>query len=123
MKKIIFVVLLGCSFLLSNNTLTYGCENCGCMAAAKQDLSAQEASSAVATDAVAAVALPSSQPVEVGNKICPVMNNSISPGSEVKVEYNGKIYNLCCLGCVAEFNSSPDKYVQAIEGTMASEGM
>lgn len=51
--------------------------------------------------------------VEVRNKICPVSGNSVddpSMGGLIKHEYKGKIYNLCCEGCVSDFEKDPEKY-------------
>ena len=56
--------------------------------------------------------------VEVGNKLCPVSGDKIpAPGEKgtmgdnpVKVEYKGKIYNLCCPMCVKDFKKNPNKY-------------
>ncbi len=56
--------------------------------------------------------------VEVGNKICPVSGDNVpAPGETgtmgdkpVKIEYKGKIYNLCCLMCVKDFKKNPEKY-------------
>lgn len=56
--------------------------------------------------------------VEVGNKICPVSGDKVpAPGEKgtmgdkpVKVEYKGKIYNLCCPMCVKDFKKNPEKY-------------
>jgi YHS domain-containing protein len=56
--------------------------------------------------------------VEVGNKICPVSGNKVpalgeenAMGDEpVKIEYKGKIYNLCCPMCIKDFKNNPEKY-------------
>ena len=56
------------------------------------------------------------QPVEVGNKHCPVSGNKVGEmGPPIKVEYNGKVYNLCCSGCVSSFKSDPEKYSKIAE--------
>ena len=60
----------------------------------------------------------STKAVEVGNKICPVSGDKIpAPGEKgtmgdnpVKIEYKGKIYNLCCPMCVKDFKKNPKKY-------------
>ena len=76
-------------------------------------------------DAVEPVSEGSSMgPVEVGNKICPVSKEEINEESGMKpqkVEYKGKIYNLCCAMCAEEFNKDPDKYVQLVEEEMKAE--
>ena len=57
--------------------------------------------------------------VEVGNKICPVSGDKVpAPGEKgamgdekpAKIEYKGKIYNLCCPMCVKDFKKNPEKY-------------
>ena len=53
--------------------------------------------------------------VEVGNKICPVSKEKVpAPGEKtdmgvgpVRVEYKGKIYNMCCPMCVKDFKKDP----------------
>jgi len=59
-----------------------------------------------------------SQPVQVGNKNCPVLGNPVagSTGDKpVQYEYKGKIYNLCCPGCLEEFKKDPEKYSKIAE--------
>jgi len=57
--------------------------------------------------------------VELGNTICPVSGEKIGEmGEAVKVEYNGKIYNLCCPFCVTTFNEDPEKYAKIAEKQM-----
>ena len=63
-----------------------------------------------------------SKAIEVGNKICPVSRDKIpAPGEKgemgeaVKYEYNGKIYNLCCLMCIKDFKKNPEKYSKIAE--------
>ncbi len=65
----------------------------------------------------------SSNAVNVGNKICPVSGDEAGGkmGPAVPIEYQGKIYNLCCSGCVAEFNKNPDKYVKKVEEELKAE--
>jgi YHS domain-containing protein len=56
------------------------------------------------------------QSVEVGNKHCPVSGSEVGVmGPAIKVTYNGKVYNLCCAGCVSTFNSNPEKYSKIAE--------
>ncbi len=70
-----------------------------------------------APDAAAQVQAQAPQPIEVGNKICPVsgekvpvVGESSEMGGPVKYEYNGKIYNLCCPMCIKDFKNNPEKY-------------
>jgi YHS domain-containing protein len=55
---------------------------------------------------------------QVGNKICPVTGEKIGEKDKVTYEYKGKIYNLCCSGCIEEFKKDPNKYIQKIEKEM-----
>jgi YHS domain-containing protein len=52
---------------------------------------------------------------EVGNQICPVTGEKIDTKEKVTYEYKGKIYNLCCSGCIEEFKKDPERYIQVIE--------
>jgi YHS domain-containing protein len=62
------------------------------------------------------------QPVEVGNKHCPVSGKEVGVmGPAFKLEYNGKVYNLCCPGCKSTFNSDPEKYSKIAEADAASQ--
>ncbi|MBF0122775.1 MAG: hypothetical protein HQL21_05135 [Candidatus Omnitrophica bacterium] len=74
---------------------------CGLVSA--EDMAAQEAS---------AVAVEQASPVVVGNKVCPVLGNEIPEDQlgQNTVEYNGKIYNLCCPMCKEKFLSDAEKY-------------
>ncbi len=78
----------------------------------------------LAADAkVIVIGMHSAKAVEVGNKICPVSRDAIPvPGEKgtmgdnpVKVEYKGKIYNLCCPMCVKDFKNDPAKYSKIAE--------
>lgn len=59
----------------------------------------------------------SAQPVEVHNKTCPISHEEIGKdGMEpFKVTYKGKVYNLCCAMCEADFNKDPEKYIKIME--------
>lgn len=53
--------------------------------------------------------------VDVGNKICPVTDGFIEDEMKTPYEYEGKIYNFCCAGCIKEFKKDPAKYITKIE--------
>ena len=57
----------------------------------------------------------------VGNKICPVMGGEIIEGVAVEVEHEGKIYSLCCPGCINKFKSDPDQYIQKLKTMMLQD--
>ena len=54
-------------------------------------------------------------PVKVNNTICPVMGEKVDMKNPVTIEHDGKIYNLCCPMCTAEFKKEPAKYIAKIE--------
>lgn len=58
--------------------------------------------------------------VEVGNKICPVSGKEIVMENKGTVEYNGKIYNLCCSMCKKDFLKEPEKYIEKLKAMEAS---
>ena len=56
------------------------------------------------------------QQVIVGNKHCPVSGEEVAKmGPPVTYEYNGKVYNLCCPGCLNAFKKNPEKYSKIAE--------
>jgi YHS domain-containing protein len=67
----------------------------------------------LAAHAQAAATEQAQKLVLVGNKICPVSGEKVDATSGMKpvtYEYNGKVYNLCCPGCVGKFKADPEKY-------------
>jgi len=64
----------------------------------------------------------SSQPADVGNTVCPVSGRPIGiMGPGVQEVYNGKIYHLCCGGCISTFESDPEKYSKIAEAQSAQK--
>ena len=60
--------------------------------------------------------------VEVGNELCPVTGEKVGAmGPAIQYEHNGKIYNLCCAGCVEEFKANPEKYSKIAEENVVAE--
>lgn len=69
----------------------------------------------LAAQADTAVLEEGQKSVLVGNTICPVSGENIGTDEGMKpetYEYKGKVYNLCCLGCVGKFKADPEKYSQ-----------
>ena len=56
----------------------------------------------------------------VENEICPVSDEAIKEKTKVNYEYEGKIYNLCCPACIAEFKKDPKKYIEKVEQELQS---
>ena len=66
--------------------------------------------------------LQADQPIEVGNKICPVSGEEIGKSGMAphQVVYKGKVYHLCCSMCEEEFNKDPEKYSKIAEDEVKS---
>ena len=60
-------------------------------------------------------AVETMKPVDVGNKICPVLGEKIDEKTKATYEYEGKIYNFCCAMCVDTFKKEPEKYIKKIK--------
>ena len=97
-----FLIALGAAILiLAGYSLAYACGGgCGCGARKEEGQRSKENSKAI----------------EVGNKVCPVMGGKIVERRAVKFEHEGKMYNLCCAGCIGEFKNDPKKYIEKIKG-------
>ena len=56
----------------------------------------------------------------LNNTICPVSNSKIGGmGMAIPVIYKGKIINLCCGGCPANFAKDPDKFLKIAQDEVA----
>jgi YHS domain-containing protein len=58
--------------------------------------------------------------VDIGNTKCIVSADEVS---NTTVEYEGKLYHLCCSDCLADFKKDPAKYVKALEADPAKYGV
>jgi YHS domain-containing protein len=60
--------------------------------------------------------------VEINNKTCPVSHEEIGKGgmAPYQVTHKGKVYNLCCSMCEADFNKDPEKYIKMMEEEAAN---
>lgn len=70
---------------------------------------------------VSKTARDKSEAVNAGNKICPVMGEKINEKTKATYEYEGKVYNFCCSGCINEFKKNPEKHIKKIEMEGAKE--
>ncbi len=84
-----------------------------------QETAAKEA--AVAAPAVENAVVVAA-PVVVGNKVCPVTGKVIDVDTlgQNTVEYNGKVYNLCCPGCKEQFLADGEKFSKIAEAEVAA---
>lgn len=71
------------------------------------------------TEATPMIEAPVAAAVNVGNTVCPVTDAKIEKPGENTVEYQGKIYNLCCPMCKDTFLADPAKYVAKVDAEMA----
>jgi YHS domain-containing protein len=58
---------------------------------------------------VAKAASDGTEKKNVTNKMCPVSGGPVS--EKYRTEYKGQYVYVCCEGCLAEFNKSPDTFV------------
>ena len=65
-------------------------------------------------------AAPALKGVSAHNKVCPIMGSTVTDDSPVKVEYMGKIYNLCCGGCKEVFLKDPQAALKKLAAAEAS---
>lgn len=62
---------------------------------------------------VAEMNVSESTAVDSGNKICPVSGKPVgSMGAGVTAAHNGKIYHLCCSGCLDKFRTDAETYLK-----------
>ena len=86
-------------------------------------VSARAEEQKAAASAAETAAVEQAEPVEVGNKICPISHEEVGKnGMEpYKMTYNGKVYSLCCGMCVKDFNKDPEKYSKMMDEEAAQE--
>ncbi|MEI8011986.1 MAG: YHS domain-containing protein [Candidatus Omnitrophota bacterium] len=59
---------------------------------------------------------------DAGNQVCPVSGRKIEvvAGMEpATYEYKGKVYHLCCGGCISTFEAEPEKYSKIADQAVA----
>lgn len=59
--------------------------------------------------------------VNVGNKICPVSGEKINEKFKAVYEYQGKVYNFCCAGCIGKFKEDPEKYIKIVDEELSQD--
>jgi YHS domain-containing protein len=77
-------------------------------------------------EAQAKLDIASGKAVDVGNKTCPVskelvVKNDMKDSKPEFMEYNGKIYHLCCPMCIKDFKKHPEKYSKIAEDEAKAE--
>lgn len=69
-------------------------------------------------------AMAAEKAAAVGNKVCPVSGRQITADAGMApatYEYKGKVYRLCCGGCIALFKADPEKYSKIADQAIAQE--
>ena len=90
----------------------------GAVAIAALLVSAGLAGVAMAEEDVDAMIVPELE--VVGNVVCPVTGGIIEELGKYTVEYDGKVYNLCCADCEQTFLSDPGQYAALAEAEVAA---
>jgi YHS domain-containing protein len=83
-----------------------------------QEAAKTEAVAPVVEATAPAVEAPAAA-VSVSNKVCPVTGEKIAELGKDTVEYQGKVYNMCCPMCKDKFLAEPDKYIAIVDKELA----
>ncbi len=68
------------------------------------------------------VALLDPSKIDVKNAKCVVAGDKVGT-STLTVEYQGKVYHICCEDCISKFSKDPEKYVKALDADPAKFGV
>jgi YHS domain-containing protein len=68
------------------------------------------------------MAMAISSGIDMKNTKCIVMGEDVGD-SKGTVEYQGKVYHICCSDCVKDFKENPEKWVKALEANPAKFGV
>jgi len=68
------------------------------------------------------VAIDMTGKTDMKNTKCIVLGDDVGTSKNM-VEYQGKVYHICCDSCIATFNKDPEKYVKALEADPAKFGL
>jgi YHS domain-containing protein len=55
---------------------------------------------------------------DMNNFTCPVSDDDIDKNAVIKVEYKGKLYNLCCEACAEHFKKYPEKFSKKVPAAL-----
>ena len=112
-----YVIALLCGTSITGSVYMAGWGSRSCPLPDNDDCCAPQAKMMVVSDVTTAA---TSGKIDVANTKCIVMAEDISNRT---VEYQGKIYHICCEDCAATFNKDPEKYVKALEADPAKFGV
>ncbi|MDO8602656.1 MAG: YHS domain-containing protein [Candidatus Omnitrophota bacterium] len=113
MTKIICLVTLGLFvFMFTSSSVVFGM-SCGSDKGGSEATCDHAAGSQMTECDQHAAAVPNAV-VDAGNKVCPVLGESIDETTKAIYEYEGKIYNFCCAGCIEPFKKEPQKYIDKV---------
>jgi len=110
MKRIMIVLVM--LVVIGSAGVVYACSSCGCRASKGHDKDHGDHVHGASSDAKSAKKAVA--PVNVGNKVCPIMGVAVNKDSATKVEYKGKVYNLCCAGCKKAFLKDPEAAIKKL---------
>lgn len=112
MFKKTFLFLVTVMFIFGMSKLSFAMM-CGEHGKHQQIAQAETEHKHESTEATAPVT--PTEAVNAGNKICPVSDEKIDEKMRATYEYEGKIYNFCCAGCIEEFKKDPQRYIKKVE--------
>lgn len=113
MFRKMLMVIVAASFIFGITGLSFAMM-CGSHSRHRQTVQA-EPGEHKHTEHQATAESASKEAVDVDNKVCPVSGEKIDEKMKATYEYDGKIYNFCCLMCIDEFKKDPQKYIKKVE--------
>ena len=110
MRFSLIALILVCGLIAGK--LAFACESCEAAKAETMQIAKADEKQ-----------MESAQPAltEVGNTICPISDEKIVPGKEVKITYKGKVYNMCCSMCEKDFKKDPEAAIKKLEAAQAAK--
>jgi YHS domain-containing protein len=114
--KQLFMILSVASLVFTFSHISFA-GSCGCGCSGQGSLPEVTKVAGVQEKDSDAVQGTTTGAINVGNRTCPISGEKID-AAKIKpatVEFEGKVYNLCCAGCLDEFNKVPRKYIQKVE--------
>lgn len=116
MVKYLLVTILGLGF--AGLAYAAGATKDGCMMGAEGTVCPMMGAAKPLADTPPATA-PAGK-IDVGNTKCIVTGEDVGDDT---LEYQGKLYHICCPSCIKKFNKDPEKYLKALAADPAKFGV
>ncbi len=94
---------------------------CALLVVAGVVMAQEAANTETAPAAVSVTEVTPAAAISVGNKVCPVTGEKVAELGKDTVEYEGKVYNMCCPMCKEQFLADPAKFIAIVDAELAAE--